>query len=320
MSATPEDWARVDAWIDASGDPDDLYYHRIELLGVERFRATGRPVPASLADDERDASVIAMTAPTVLAMVRDALDGDVVLMKGLEVAPLYRTPFTRMNITDLDVLVPDAPAAQRRLLEAGFREVGEPEEYADLHHLRPLIAPGLPVVVEMHHRPKWLRWTEPPPVGALFASAEPSRAGVEGVGRLSPAHHALVLATHSWSNAPLRRLRDMLDIRLVAAEADLGEIERIARAWRMSEVWDATRRAVGALFEPGAPRSMPLRTWARALPAARRPTRPELTAAAVFSPFSGMPLRRIPRGVGGVLVRDARTALVRRRSRRAASS
>ena len=53
---------------------------------------------------------------------------------------------------DLDLLTDDAEAAQAALLAAGFQEVFEPEIYEDIHHLRPLWWPGLPLVVELHTR------------------------------------------------------------------------------------------------------------------------------------------------------------------------
>ena len=75
-------------------------------------------------------------------------------MKGPEVALRYPGPALR-GFRDLDLLVPDAPAVQRELLAAGFEPVGLPEKYAAIHHLRPLAYPGLPLLVEVHDRPKW---------------------------------------------------------------------------------------------------------------------------------------------------------------------
>ena len=77
-----------------------------------------------------------------------------ILFKGMEVAARYPDPALRV-FHDLDILVPDSAAAQARLIAAGFEEVGEPEIYEDIHHLRPLRSPGLPIVVEVHHAPKW---------------------------------------------------------------------------------------------------------------------------------------------------------------------
>ena len=76
------------------------------------------------------------------------------LMEGPEVAKLYVDPAVR-NFRDVDLIVPNAPDTQRRLLSAGFVETGDPKLFENIHHLRPLLWPGLPLLLEVHHRPKW---------------------------------------------------------------------------------------------------------------------------------------------------------------------
>ena len=92
------------------------------------------------------------------------------LFKGPETAAHYPHPALR-RFWDLDLLVPDAGATQRSLLKAGFREVGDPALYADIHHLRPLTLPGLPLAVEVHDRPKWADGLRPPGYGGSPAGS-----------------------------------------------------------------------------------------------------------------------------------------------------
>jgi Uncharacterised nucleotidyltransferase len=261
-------WAAVDRWIDDAPILSDLEEHRLELLAARRLRALGRAVPEPMRAAERKAAVMSMTAPMVLDRVREAAEGPLILFKGLEIAALYPDPSLR-TLHDLDLLVPDAAAVQRRLIAAGFVEVGVPELYEDIHHLRPLQWPGLPVLVEVHRCPKWLEGVAPPPIDVLLAAAGPAAAAVPGVLTLAPSHHALVVAAHSWTNSPLGRLRDLLDAHLLALQAAPGEIEAAARRWGMERVWRTTARATAALIDPGRPASAPLRTWARHLRTAR---------------------------------------------------
>lgn len=297
-------WSSVGRWIDASPSVEALQRHRIGLLAVRRLRETGHAVPEDLLREERDASVVAMTAPMVLARVRELVEGPVVVFKGLEVAALYHDPVLRCSFHDIDLLVPDAPAAQAALVSGGFTPLGEPGEYRDLHHLQPLAMPGLPVIVEVHHHPKWLRWSPPIDPAGLFAAAEPSRTGIDGVTRLAPAHHALVVAAHAWSNSPLSRLRDLLDIHLIAREAGPGEVAAAARAWNMERVWRTTREAAASMLDPSARVPWSLRTWARGLRAADVPRRSEALTRPALSPFWALSAAEVPKAVGGVAYRD----------------
>ena len=300
-------WSSVGRWIDASPSVEAIQRHRIGLLAVRRYRETGREVPEDLLREERDASVVAMTAPLVLSRVRELVDGPVVVFKGLEAAALYPDSVLRCSFHDIDVLVPDSVAAQAALVRGGFTPLGEPDQYRELHHLQPLAMPGMPVIVEVHHHPKWLRWSPPIDPAGLFAAAEPSRTAIDGVERLSPAHHALVVAAHAWSNSPLSRLRDLLDMHLIAREAASGDLAAAAREWNMERVWRATRAAADAMVDPSAPVPWSLRMWARGLRAADLPRRSEAVTRPALSPFWAMPAAEVPRAVGGVVYRDLTT-------------
>lgn len=298
-------WEAVGRLLDTAPLISDLQEHRLELLGARRLRELGRPVPAPLLEAERDAAVVLMTAPMVLERVRGALEGSIVLFKGLEVAALYPEPGLR-TMRDLDLLVPDAPGAQRRLIDVGFVEVGPPEIYENIHHLRPLAWPGLPVIVELHHSPKWVEWGTPPSLDELLANARAAATGVPGVLSLSASHHALVVAAHSWSNTPLGRMRDLLDAHLLAAEAAPGELMATARRWGLDHMWRTTSAVTAAVLDPTMRRPLVLASWGRNLRPLRGRTVVEHHLERWTSPFSALPPRPASAAVAGAIARDLR--------------
>ena len=160
--------------------------------------------------------------------MRAAYDGPLLLMKGPEVALDYGAPGLR-SFGDLDLLTDDAEAAQAALIAAGFQEVFDPEIYEDIHHLRPLWWPGLPLVVELHTRANWPAAIPGPSTAELLAAAVPSRLGVAGVTTLPPEHHTLVLAAHAWEHQPLGRLGNLIDVAVMLRRSDDAEVDR-ARA------------------------------------------------------------------------------------------
>lgn len=290
-------WRAVDALVDRSPSLDDLRSHRLELFAARRWRAKGLEVPAELVEEERRAAVSVLAAPVLLARVLAAYDGPVVPLKGPDVAALYPEPLLR-PFHDLDLLVADAPAAQAGLLAAGFVEVGDPAAYVDIHHLRPLQSPGLPLVVEIHSRPKWVDGVQPPPgTGALLAAAVPASGSLR---RLPPAHHALLLAAHSWAHEPLRRLRDMIDVAVTADAAGRPEVAALAREWGVERLWSVTIATVDAVLR-GTPPPPAVRTWAQNLEQARERTVLENHLQRWLSDFAVMPagaaLARVPRTV-----------------------
>ena len=121
--------------------------------------------------------MVGLAAIHLLQRVRAGDDGRIVLMKGLEVGAHYPDSALR-PFRDLDLLVDDADLAQQELIEAGFEPTGDERLYVGIHHLRPLRWPGLPLVIEIHDRPKWLDWQAPPPTAELLNAAVPSRAGL----------------------------------------------------------------------------------------------------------------------------------------------
>jgi Uncharacterised nucleotidyltransferase len=281
-------WARVERLLDRAST-EGLLAHRLGPLGARRLRQRGLPVPETLQAEERLAAFRLVAVEPLLKLIRAGCDGPLVVMKGPELALRY--PGGARAFADLDLLVPDAREVHGQLRSAGFVEIGDPELYYRLHHLRPLASPGLPLHVEIHSAPKWPDRLTAPTAAEVIDVAVPSAVGVEGVLAPSPAQHALLVAAHSWAHEPLRRLGDILDVRAVAAEAAPAEIERLALSWQIGGLWRTTAAAADALFgdrsEPPA-----LRLWARHLEAMRERTVFENHLQSYLSGYWALPLRQ----------------------------
>jgi hypothetical protein len=302
----PEVWRAVDGLIDRSPGLHDLRAHGLHLLAARRWRARGLPVPSELSAEERVAALVSLMVRPLLERVVAAVDCPVLVMKGPEVAHRYPSPHLRA-FGDVDLLVADAPAAQRTLLAAGFVPVGDPSLYVDIHHERPLVWPGIPLTLELHSRPKWVDWASAPPIDALLEAAVPSAVDVEGVSTLHPAQHALITAVHSWAHAPLRRLGEILDVALLADDVDRAELRRQAKQWGISRLWQTTEGAADELFAGGR-RAWPLHGWARNLSRVRERTVLENHLASWLSGFSAQEFGRAVAAGAGQVVDDLRPA------------
>jgi Uncharacterised nucleotidyltransferase len=282
-------WKGVDRLVDRAPGISDLRAHRVHLLAARHWRAEGRLVPPELVDDEIRSATMRAIARAVLRLIRDACDGQVMVLKGPHTATAYPAPHLR-PFNDLDILAEDPDAAQRALIAAGFTPAGFPDDYyKGLHHLRPLISPGpSPLAVEIHRWPNWFGWADPPPRSELFAAGVPDVLEVPGIPGLAPAHHALVLTAHSWVELPLRRLLDLVDIAAVSASADRRELERLAERWQMRRVWQTTVSAIDSLFY-GDTEPASLRVWARDLSTGRDRTVLETHVRRWLSAFWALP-------------------------------
>jgi hypothetical protein len=299
-TARTELWDSVDGLIDRAPSLTALFWHGLQLLAARRLRAQGRHLDQSLLEEEHATGLRLISAPLVLERVRSAFDGTIVLMKGYEAALAYSDPALRPFV-DVDLLVEDSHAAQRALLAAGFVEVGKPELFKDIHHQRPVWLPGFPLTVELHHEPKWPDLLAPSPAGEFLDAAVPSSSQVEGISTLPAAHHALVLAAHSWAHLPLRRIKELLDVAAVTEQAERGEINALARRFGISRVWRTTIGAVDSLFY-GGPRTSAQAIWARHLLNARERTVFESHVQKWSSPFWTVPwYTAIPVSAGEVV-------------------
>ena len=149
--------------------------------------------------------------------------------------------------------------------------------------------PNIPVLVELHHAPKWIDGSSHrrPRSCSRWQSRDRSRGGVRTLTREA---HAVVLAVHSWAHQPLGSLRDLIDVAALIDDADVDQIERLARRWGVSDVWRATYGAVEALFGSGR-RPLTMRVWARHLEAVRGRTVAESHLERWLSPFWALPWR-----------------------------
>jgi hypothetical protein len=278
-------WGRLDALLECAPRDSDLRFHGLEQLAARRSRLLGGNRAEGIAA-ERTAAATSLIAPLVLQRVIAAVDEPVVLMKGPEVAQWWQNPLTR-SYRDVDVLVQDSEATWHTLREAGFQPTGDPELYLGIHHLRPLVWPGLPLVVEVHHEPKWIEGGTPP-TAELLRTAVPSATGIPGVLALEPARHAVVLAVHAWAHVPLGRLGRLVDVAALAQGADRDELARIARAWGVGRLWRTTQAAIDSLFGD---RRRPLvgHVWARHLWGVRERTVLERHLERWLGPFSALP-------------------------------
>lgn len=299
------DWEAVGRLVESAPTVDALAEHRLHLVSADRQAVRGDATRFDLALALVASEAAQKTARALLERVRDAYDDRIVVMKGVEVSTLYPAPGLR-PFGDVDLLVDDSAAAQRALLDAGFVEVGEPEMFEDIHHLRPLAFPGLMLPIEVHHDVKWPeRIATRPATAELLDRAVPSATGVAGVMTLRPADHAVCLAGHSWSHEPLLRLGDVLDFMLVAEKADERELLAVARGWGAEHVVRATMNAGAHLFG-GRGATIPLRVWARHLRMVRQRTVLESHLTQWLAPFWELPPTKALAAAGAAIAADVR--------------
>ncbi len=244
-------WNGIERLVDDLHDRRALRVHGVQLLAARRWRALGRPVPPDLRADEQRAAVAALAVPLVLARIRSALDGPVVLIKGPEIAARYPTPTLR-PLGDIDLLVPDPAVAHKSLLAAGF-EVDWGNESNLPHHLPPLRWPGSPLPVEVHGTLRAPTWVNVPTHDDLTTAAVPTLAHAPGILTLAPLDHAMVVAAHGWGHGPFSRLLDLVDIAVLTAGSDRTRLAARADVWGMRHLWSATIAVVDALLLAGSP-------------------------------------------------------------------
>ncbi len=303
--AVSVDWDRVGRIVDAAPGLPDLRAHGLELLAARRWRSQGRKVPASLAEEEAASSWRYHAAPHVLERIRAACDGPILLIKGPAVAERYPEPTARPFV-DIDLLVPDPPAVQAALLDAGFRLSADPADIPDgFHHLPPIELPSHPIRIEVHGGLKWLDLLGAPSFAELAEGAQTEAMGVAGVWAPAPAQHTLLLAGHLWAHDPLARLLRLLDVAVLTEAIDLAEVEALAEQWGIGRLWRSTAAVADSLFGGGTTEPWPLRTWARGLRNARELTVAELHLSRVLSPFAiydrGARLRGVAAALGGFM-------------------
>ncbi len=292
-------WQRVEELVDRAPSVEVLRAHRLHLAAARIWRARGLAIPDQLAAAERRAAGFMLAAQVLLERCRAAYDGQLMLMKGPEAAAWYRHPSDRC-FRDLDLLADDAPAAQRALLAAGFREVGNADAYTGAQHLCPLIWPGIPLIIELHRHPNLPAWLPRPSASAILAEAVPSMTGITGLDAPDPAAHTLLLVGHGWAHRPLGRLGDLLDVAAILEGAGRVRTSKLATTWGWEGIWRISLEATDAVLA-GRGRPLALDIWARHLSRVRDRTVLENHIAQVVAPACALPARRVPAAMAGVL-------------------
>jgi hypothetical protein len=280
-------WA-LDAIVDRAPGPEDLVAHRLAPLAARSYRRRGLPVPALLLEYERAAVAAAVTVPVLLARIRAAAEGPLVLVKGPELAARYPGDALRL-FGDLDLLAPDPPAVRRALLAAGFEEAPRASKHETSYHLHPLQWPGLALQVEVHRRPNWPRRLPVPPAATFFERLVPSATGVAGVETLPSERHVLLVAAHAWAHAPLTTLRDLVDLAALLEDCDRDDVQTLADAWGLGRMWRTTVRAVDSVVLATRSAGPAQRVWARHLAGTRERTVFESHLEDWLSTFSLLP-------------------------------
>ena len=277
-------WAGVDRVVERM-DLDTILAHRLAPLAAEVWSESGRTLPEVLAHQRRAAQLIPLLVVAVLARAREAYSGRMLVVKGPEIAALYRVgdrPYW-----DLDVLVDDAPAALEALLAAGFETLDEGTEQRP-HHLPPVWWPGVHLPLEIHTHLNWPRHLQAPPNDELFEQAVPSSVPVDGLETAAPAHHTILTAAHCWKHLPLRSVRDLIDVAILAEQSDPDELERVARSWQMDRIWH-TMAATSEWLFAGGRRPVATRLWAQSLRRPREATILERHVRRWVTPFWALP-------------------------------
>src|SRR3954452_1896596 len=102
MSEHDRLWDRVDALIAQAPNATALRSHGLQLLAADFRRRRGLPPDPALQAMERVCTMGTLAAPGVLARVREAVDGPMLLMRGPEAAASWARPHCR-PFKDLDI-------------------------------------------------------------------------------------------------------------------------------------------------------------------------------------------------------------------------
>ena len=282
-------WDRVEELVDRAPSWEALRLHRLHLIAARVRSRRGEAIPTSISDEWRSRTMMALTARAVLKRVRNAYEGRLLLMKGPEVAWRYPDPTDR-PFRDLDILVDNPHSAQRSLINAGCVEFGGQAP----HHLPALFWPDVPVLIELHGRPKSPPWLPQVSAEMVFGHATPSHTPIDGLLAPDPGVHALLLAAHDWAHDPLRRLGDVIDIAATLQDSDRAKTTACAREWGWDRLWAMTVAVTDAVTMGGA---LPkwLSIWTRHLLTGRDRTVVEHQLTQLVAPAYSVPARQAPR-------------------------
>ncbi len=169
----------------------------------------------------------------------------VIIHKGAQIARLYPDPLQR-DWSDIDLLVEDPEQARGDLAKVGFVGIGH--DQPNFHQLAPMVHPHLRVVIELHRRPNAAPHHHIPTTAEIFGRSQPSRVDIDGLRAPCLEHEFVLHLSHSWTNRPLGRLRDLVDLRLLAEQLDVDQDRELAAQAKSRRVWDANRAALARLL------------------------------------------------------------------------
>jgi hypothetical protein len=231
-------WPGVANTIAAHPDASLLRAQGLSALAAAYWNETDHPIADELDSDRASATALGLQAERMLHQVADLAAQPFLLMKGPELATRYPEPGLR-ELNDLDLLVLDTSVIEQSLLRSGWSTYTGPGElrwYDDIHHARPLVAPGSSLPMEPHRRPNWPTWGRPPEFAELHEASVASTLGIEGVRTPSVEHHALLVLAHSWAHMPFERFSQLIDFALLVEECNTVELAACARRWQLSKL------------------------------------------------------------------------------------
>jgi hypothetical protein len=115
--------------------------------------------------------------------------------------------------------------------------------------------------------------------------------------------HAVLLASHTWREVPMQKLRALVDVLAFTEDDARDELARIAGTWNIRRGWCSTLAAADWLLREGEePRFV--RYWARYLRNFREPTLFEMHLQEWLSPFWLTQLSSATRLSASAVLRD----------------
>ena len=159
--------------------------------------------------------------------------------------------------------------------------------------------------VEVHAALHWPDGLAAPPVAELLEASAPSALGVEGIAAPAPAHHAVLLAAHAWTDRPLGRLGRVVDVEALSLEVRAAELDALARAWGCARLW---RPRAGRPRRPARRAAQRSRSgvWARHLPEVRSRTVLGVHLERWLAPASAFPARQVVARAAVAVAHDMR--------------
>jgi hypothetical protein len=231
-------WEAVAALVADLEGTGALEANGLHLLAAHHRRALGLPVdPGLVAEERRNASARLFAVP-LLRRVRATVGGALILVGGPDLAERYPSIEAR-PLSGMTLLTDDVSSAARRLALAGFG-VRQGDGTVTVE------APNAPAVTLRSALP-WLAGRSSPGVDELFATSRVSPIGVSGILAPAPAVHALLLAVACRARHATLAI-DLLDVAALLTIVSPGDVERLARSWRVLRPWNETEAAIETLL------------------------------------------------------------------------